>query len=92
MTDAAVVQVPVSPDRAEEILAAMWPSRRPQESLTARIRTVMTGPRWDPSAYPITLDPDGRLVSGQHVLYAVLEIGSPVVVEVIRRASEDEVR
>jgi hypothetical protein len=80
---------PVSPAGAREWLSDMWPSRKVSVRKVERFVAAMRDGTFDPDAPEavVTLDPDGRLVSGQHPLRAVVEADITVTMTIRRQAS-----
>lgn len=72
----------ISPEGAGTMLQAAWPSRRVNFAAVARRAQAMKDGSWKPAGDPVSLDEDGRLRAGQHVLHAIIMAGVPVKVKV----------
>ena len=78
----------ISPDRAEEYLAANRGNRNIVQSHVAAMARDIRNGQWMFNAQPICFSRSGRLLNGQHRLSAVLEAGQPIEVLVMRGLPE----
>jgi hypothetical protein len=79
----------ITPERAEEYLAANRGNRNiVQSHVGAMARDIRNG-QWMFNAQPICFSRTGRLLNGQHRLSAVLEAGQPIEVLVMRGLPEE---
>ena len=79
----------ITPERAEEYLAANRGNRNiVQSHVSAMARDIRNG-QWMFNAQPICFSRAGRLLNGQHRLSAVLEAGQPIEVLVMRGLPEE---
>ena len=66
----------IGPERAGKMLADMHPSRAPDRFIIKTFAAQMRAGTWVPALNPVrTAKADGRLLSGQHVLHAIIEYG-----------------
>jgi hypothetical protein len=79
----------ITPERAEEYLAANRGNRNIVQSHVAAMARDIVGGHWMFNAQPICFARSGRLLNGQHRLSAVLEAGEPIEVMVMRGLPEE---
>ncbi len=79
----------ITPERAEEYLAANRGNRNIVQSHVAAMARDIRNGQWMFNAQPICFSRAGRLLNGQHRLSAVLEAGQPIEVLVMRGLPEE---
>ncbi len=79
----------ITPERAEEYLAANRGNRNIVQSHVAAMARDITNGQWMFNAQPICFARSERLLNGQHRLSAVLEAGQPIEVMVMRGLPEE---
>lgn len=72
-------RIRVTPEMANEWLDSQAANRNPSQTVISRYARAMHDGLWiaDPRM-PLSFNEDGKLVDGQHRLYAVIEYGKPV--------------
>lgn len=79
----------ITPERAEEYLAANRGNRNIVQSHVAAMARDIRNGQWMFNAQPICFSRSGRLLNGQHRLSAVLEANQPIEVLVMRGLPEE---
>ena len=74
----------ITPQAAAELLANQVGNRRIKLEKVAEWTADMKAGHWQPIPQPIMIDPDGRLIDGQHRLTAVVRSQSTVLMWVAR--------
>jgi hypothetical protein len=74
----------VTPDMATKWLEGNTHNRSVRDSVVTRYATDMKAGRWKQTHQGIAFDAEGTLIDGQHRLFAILEAGVPVVLQVTR--------
>ncbi len=86
---AGSIKVPVSA-RAAEVLLEMNTDNRPlKEHIIGHYARQMKENKWHETGQPVIVSKSGRLIDGQHRLWAILESGKTVNIHIIFGVDED---
>ena len=81
-------ELEVTPEVAREWLASMAPNRRLSNTNLNNMIHAMEEGRWHTDGSPIKFDQVGRLIDGQHRLFAIIHTGMPQTFLVVWGVSE----
>jgi hypothetical protein len=81
----------ISPERAMQMLEKMEANRTVSERHVNKLKKDMVARRWKLTGQGITFDANGRLVDGQHRLWAIIEGGVTVTQLVVYGADPEDV-
>jgi hypothetical protein len=76
--------VDITPDMAKRYLHHNHSNRNIRKNKVAEYKKAMDKGYWRVTGEGISLDPEGKLLDGQHRLHAIIEHGKPVTMAVIR--------
>ena len=78
----------ISPKMAEEMLGASAPNRGVMHSRVLTLANEMRQGKWQLNGETVVVADSGRLIDGQHRLFAIIEYGSPIQMIIVTGVAE----
>lgn len=79
----------ISPQMAEELLATTDHNRNVSHARVLTLANLMRSARWQMNGETVIVSQSGKLLDGQHRMFAIIEYGSPVQMLIATGAPDD---